>query len=379
MKNTISYPLILTMSLLALFLTGCNEKEDKTATPPPPPTVTVAEPTIQDVVHYRYFTGYTEANKVIELRARVEGYLESFTFQPGTLVEKGDLLFSIDPKPLEADVAKAEANLETRQAEQKLATATLKRKESAYKQKAVSELAVLEARAELSKAIAQVKETEAELVSANLQLSYTKIYAPDNGRISRNLVDDGNLVGTGGDKTLLATLVQADPIFVYFNMDERSYLLFKNYFKENGRNIIKDVVSVDLALEGDSDFPYSGRGDYLANQLDLATGTILARATFPNKDLFIIPGLFAKIRIPVSDAKSALLVPEVAISSDQRGRFLLTVTKDGTVEYKPIEIGPLLAGMRVISKGIKKDDRVIIKGIQRARPGAKVTPQTAKD
>ena len=340
---------------------------------------TVAEPTAQDVVHYRYFTGYTEANKVIELRARVEGYLESFTFQPGTLVKKGDLLFSIDPKPLEADVAKAEANLETRQAEQKLATATLKRKESAYKQKAVSELAVLEARAELSKAIAQVKETEAELVSANLQLSYTKIYAPDNGRISRNLVDDGNLVGTGGDKTLLATLVQADPIFVYFNMDERSYLLFKNYFKEKGRNIIKDVVSVDLALEGDSDFPYSGRGDYLANQLDLATGTILARATFPNKDLFIVPGLFAKIRIPVSDAKSALLVPEVAISSDQRGRFLLTVKKDGTVEYKPIEIGPLLAGMRVVSKGIKKDDRVIIKGIQRARPGAKVTPQTAKD
>ena len=184
MKNTISYSLILTMSLLALLLTGCNEKEDKAATPPPPPTVTVAEPTAQDVVHYRYFTGYTEANKVIELRARVEGYLESFTFQPGTLVKKGDLLFSIDPKPLEADVAKAEANLETRQAEQKLATATLKRKESAYKQKAVSELAVLEARAELSKAIAQVKETEAELVSANLQLSYTKIYAPEIGRAS---------------------------------------------------------------------------------------------------------------------------------------------------------------------------------------------------
>jgi RND family efflux transporter MFP subunit len=378
MKNTVWYITILAMTLAGLLLSGCNE-EKKTATPPPPPKVTVATPTVQDVVHYRYFTGYTEAQKSIELRARVEGNLESFTFQPGALVKKGDLLFTIDPKPLEADVAKVVANLKTRQAEEKLADATLKRKESAYKQKAVSELAVLEARAELSKAKSQVQEAQAELVSAQLQLSYTKIYAPEHGRISRNLVDVGNLVGTGGDKTLLATLVLADPIHVYFNMDERSFLLFKNYFRENGKELRKDKVTVDLALEGDSSFPYSGVGDYLANELDLATGTILARATFPNSDLFIVPGFFAKIRIPISDPTSSLLVPEVAISSDQRGRFLLTVASDGTVEYKPIEIGPLVSGMRVIKKGIKEDDRVIIKGIQRARPGAKVTPQTAKD
>lgn len=367
------------MSLACLLLSSCNKKEEKAATPPPPPAVTIAKPTVQDVIHYRYFTGYTEAQKTIALRARVEGFLESVTFEPGTLVKKGDLLFNIDPKPLEADVAKAKANLETRQAEEKLADATLKRKESAYKQKAVSELAVLEARAELSKAKAQIKESEAELTSAQLQLSYTKIHAPERGRIGRNLADVGNLVGTGGDKTLLATLVKADPIFVYFNMDERSFLLFKKHYNEKGHNVRKDGVVVDLGLEGDSDFPFSGKGDYLSNELDLATGTILARATFPNKDLFIIPGLFAKIRIPISDAKASLLVPEVAISSDQRGRFLLTVTADGTVEYKPIEIGPLVAGMRVITKGIKEDDSVIIKGIQRARPGAKVTPQTAKD
>jgi len=379
MKNTISCSITLLVIFTGLLLGGCNEKEQKKTPPPPPPTVTVASPTVQDVVNYRYFTGYTEAEKSIGIRARVEGYLESFTFEPGMLVKKGDLLFKIDSRPFEADVAKAEANLETRLAEQKLANATLKRKESAYKQKAVSELAVLEARAELSKAASQVKESEAQLVSAKLELSYTEMYAPEDGRIGRNLVDEGNLVGTGGDKTLLATLVKYDPVYVYFNMDERSFLLFKNYFKKKGQDIRKDKVAVDLGLEGDSDYPYPGKGDYLSNQLDLATGTILARASFPNKDLFIIPGLFARIRIPVSDSKAALLVPEVAISSDQRGRFLLTVTEDGTVEYKPIEIGALFSGMRVIKKGVTKEDQVIIKGIQRARPGAKVTPQTAKD
>jgi len=379
MKNTICYSIILLYALSGLFLGGCKKKEEKSKVPPPPPAVTVASPTVQDVINYKYFTGYTEAEKSIELRARVEGYLESFTFLPGTLVKKGDLLFSIDDKPFQADVDKAAANLETRQAEEKLAKATLKRKDSAYKQKAVSELAVLEARAELSKAKAQVKETEAELVSAHLQLSYTKIYAPEDGRISRNLVDAGNLVGTGGDKTLLATLVKSDPIYVYFNIDERSLMLFKAAFKEKGKQIRKNPIAIQLALEGDSGYPYSGFGDYLSNQLDISTGTILVRATFENKDLFIIPGLFAKIRIPLSESKNALLVPEVAISSDQRGRFLLTVKNDGTVEYKAIEIGPLVSGMRVIKKGINEDDSVIVKGIQRARPGAKVTPQTAKD
>ena len=200
--------------------------------PPPPPEVTVASPTVQDVTNYKYFTGYTEAQKEIDLRARVEGYLDSFSFKPGSLVKKGDLLFTIDPKPFTADVAKAQAELDTRHAERKLADATLKRKESAYKQKAVSELAVLEARAEVSKAKAQMKESKATLITAQLQLSYTKVYAPEDGRISRNLVDVGNLVGAGGDKTLLATLVNYDPIYVYFNMDERSLLAFKKSFRK---------------------------------------------------------------------------------------------------------------------------------------------------
>lgn len=379
MKTTSIAATFLTVTLSTFLLSGCLEKEQQQAPQQPPPTVTVATPTVKDVTNYKYFTGYTEAEKSIELRARVEGYLESINFEAGTLVKEGDLLFTIDPRSFEADVEKAQANLETRLAEKDLAQATLKRKESAFQQKAVSELAVLEAKAELSKAIAQVKESEAALVSAKLQLSYTKIHAPVSGRISRNFVDVGNLVGTGGDKTLLATLVKSSPMYVYFNMDERSLLLFKRHFKGEQKDISKTPARVELALEGDTGYPYLGKGDYLTNELDLSTGTILARATFPNTDLFIIPGLFAKIRVPINESKGAILVPEIAVSADQRGRYVLTVKTDGTVEYRPIEIGALVSGMRVIKKGINKDDRVIVKGIQRARPGSKVTPQPVKD
>lgn len=380
MKTSISSLLIFTALLCAILVSGCKDKKQPPPAASAPPQVTVASPAVRDVTNHIYFTGYTEARKEIEFRARVEGYLESFSFEPGKLVKKGDLLFTIDPKPFEADVAKAEADLETKQARLKLAEATLKRKESAYKQKAVSELAVLEAKAELSIAQAQVLESEARLTSAQLQLSYTKIYAPENGRISRNLVDNGNLVGAGGDKTLLATLVNYDPIYVYFNMDERSLLLFKKHLQEKGVNdITEDQVFVDLGLGDDTGYPFTGVSDYIANQVDLATGTILVRAKFDNKDLYIIPGLFAKIRIPTHVEKDALLVPETALSSDQRGRYLLSVTADGTVEYKPVEIGALVDGLRVIRKGISRDDMIVVNGIQRARPGAKVTPKTAQN
>lgn len=383
MKNLIPHTILIVACLTGLLLSGCEQQKQQIP-PPPPPEVTVAHPTVQDVTNYKYFTGYTEAQKEIDLRARVEGYLDGFFFNPGSLVKKGDLLFTIDPRPFAADVAKAQAELDTRHAERNLAEATLKRKESAYKQKAVSELAVLEARAEVSKAKAQVKESEAMLITAQLQLSYTNIYAPEDGRISRNLVDVGNLVGAGGDKTLLATLVNYAPIFAYFNMDERSLLSFRKSFRESfcqpSDKSEAAPIPIDLALEGDSGYPYSGTGDYISNQVDLSTGTILVRASFANTDMFIMPGLFAKVRIPVSESKDALLVPEIALSSDQRGRFLLSVLEDGTVEYKPVEIGALINGLRVITKGINEDDNIVIKGIQRARPGAKVTAKrTATD
>jgi RND family efflux transporter MFP subunit len=371
----LSIPLF--MLLTSLLCNGCQQ-EQLAPPPPPPPQVTVAPPVVQDITNYIYFTGYTVARKDIELRARVEGYLEAFSFQPGAQVRKGDLLFSIDPKPFEAKVSQGQAELETKQAERELAEATFKRKESAYKEKAVSELAVLEAKAELSKATAQVKEAEAQLITEQLQLSYTKIHAPTDGRISRNLVDVGNLVGAGGDKTLLATLVNYDPIYVYFNMDERSLMLHKNTSTDDDTEKSNAKTPVQLELIEEKDYPHKGVADYLDNQVDLSTGTIQVRAIFNNSDLFIVPGLFAKVRIPYEEVKAALLVPESAISSDQRGRYLLTVNSDNTVEYKPIEIGSLNDGLRVITKGITAEDRVVVTGIQRARPGSKVTPVQEK-
>lgn len=358
-----------------VILTGCEKKKEK-APPPKPPAVTVAKPAVQDVTNYVYFTGYTEARKSVELRARVEGFLESFSFEPGELVKKGDLLFVIDPKPFEAEVDQAKANLKTMQAEFQLAKAGLQRKESAFKEKAVSELTVLEARAERSKAEADVKGAEAALVSTQLNLSYTTINAPISGRISRNYVDAGNLVGGGGDKTLLADIVNYDPIYVYFNVDERSLMLYKKHNRGQSLNTPAErKTTVFLALEGDDGYPHKGDGDYLDNTVDLATGTIQARAVFENKDLFIEPGLFAKVRLPYHEEKNALLVPDAALAADQRGRYLLTVNKENIVEYKPVEIGALVEGLRVITKGISAEDRVVVKGIQRARPGSPVTPE----
>ena len=248
--------LLLSASVLLLIfsLSGCKEKASHT--PPPPATVKVAKPVIKDVINYIYFTGFTQAVESVEIMARVEGVLESFKFISGTMVKKGDLLFVIERKSYEAKLKQAQAD-------------------------------------------GEVKGAEAAVDIAQIQLSYTKIYSPITGRISRNMVDPGNLVGAGGDKTFLARVLKYDPIYVYFNIDERSMLMFKRYRRTmNEQNISSDKIPVEMGLEGDTGYPYKGRGNYKQNEMDRSTGTLEVRAIFNNADMFLMPGLFARIRIP---------------------------------------------------------------------------------
>ncbi len=367
------------LSVSFFMLQGCNQDKPEVHAPPPP-QVTVTQPQIKGIINYAYFTGYTKARKYIELRARVEGNLDHVSLPSGGMVEVGDLLFIIDPKPYESEVAQRIASLKTKQAEAKLAKATLKRKESSFKQRAVSELAVLEEKANVSKTEAEVMGAESAVTEARLNLSYTRIVSPIRGRISRNLVDAGNLVGSGGDKTLLANIVNYAPIFVYFNIDESSLMAFKEHNRDTkAAQIDRSRIPINLALEGEKNYSRQGFIEYIDNKVDLATGTIMARATFENTDFFILPGQYAKVRVPIGKVDNAILVPEVALSADQRGRFLLTVDNKNTVIYKPVQIGALQDGMRVITQGLDATDRVIMKGLQRARPGSAVTPMAEDD
>jgi RND family efflux transporter MFP subunit len=314
------------------------------------------------------------AIETVELRARVEGYLQSMHFSAGASVNQGDLLFVIDPKPFQARLDEATSDLAIRQAELELAETTLKRKEGALKDRAISEVEAIEARAQRNKAAAAVAAANATVETARLYLSYTNIYAPISGRIGRNLVDVGNLVGAD-ESTLLATIVKDDPIYSYFNVSERDLMNYQN-IKYNGDrgNGEKDVIPVYLGLSNERGYPFKGHVDYVDNRVDANTGTIQVRAVFPNPDHVLLPGLFARIRVPVDIRENALLVPDSALGADQQGRFVLVVNDQNTVDYLAVETGALIQGMRVIKDGVKPGDRVIVKGVQRARPGIAVTP-----
>ncbi len=360
---------------LVLLLLGCSRQADYVA--PPPMDVTVSKPQQQTVTEYAEFTGMVEALESVAVRARVEGYLERIAFQSGVRVKKGDLLFVIDPKPFQARLDEAGAELARRQAELKKAEATSQKKELALKANAVSELEVIHSKAEWEVAKSAVQAARAAVETADLNLSYTKIHAPISGRISRNLVDVGNLVGAG-ERTLLATIVNDDPIYAYFNVSERDLLSYEKHQGTSESPIRGDgTMRVYLGLSNQQGYPFEGRIDYVDNRLDASTGTIQVRGRFANPDHRLRAGLYARIRVPVGIRENALLVPDAAIGKDQRGDYLLAVNDRDIVELRPIETGPLINDLRVIRSGISPDDRLIVSGLQRARPGLPVKPQEA--
>ena len=369
--------------LCVWMLVACDQRNEYVE--PPPPKVTVAKPLQQEIIDYLEFTGTTHAFEEVEMRARVAGFLQSMEFTPGTRVEKGDLLFVIDPSEYQADLDAAEAELGSAEATLKRAQTEFARAQKLFKQKAGAQTDVVKWRGERDVAKAAVARAKAKVEKAGLDLSYTKVTAPITGRVSRNLVDLGNLVGEG-EPTLLTKVTRIDPMYAYFNLNERDLLkvmaMYRQETKEKGLDPAKDSaaradLTVSLELANEEGYPHQGIVDFAESGVDPATGTLQLRGVFPNPGPapVLLPGLFTRLRMPIDKRENALLVTERAIGSDQGGRFLLTVNSENVVEKKPIRMGRLVDGLRVIEEGLQPDNRVVVNGIQRARPGAKVDPE----
>lgn len=341
--------------------------------PPPPPQVTVAPPEIRDITIFQSFPGHLEAVEQVEIRARVRGYLEQVAFDDGARVEKDQVLFIIEQAPYEAALKSAEAKLAQAHASQSLAESALERKKRAFANQAVSELDVLSAEADLEAAGAAVQAGEAAVQQAQLDLSYATITAPISGRIARHYVSEGNLVG-GADATLLTLLVSEDPVYCYFNMDERSLMRLQKAVEEKGETTsppVSRIPPVRLELADGSVYGETGVVDFVDTTVDASTGTLTLRARFPNPGNTLVAGMFGKVLFPVS-LPGAMLVPELSVQRDMVGAYVLTVDGEGTVESAYVELGPRYEDLRVIRSGLDATAPVIVKGLQRARPGIKV-------
>jgi len=364
----------LAASLLALCMAAAVAcRSGNRYAPPPPPEVTVQKPVERDVTIYSEFSGHTVAYESADIRARVQGYLQSFHFTPGSDVKKGDLLFVIEPTLYQAQLDQARADLAGKEAQFRAAEQQLEITQAIFQRSAGSRADLVTKTQARDLAKAEVDNARALLEAAELNLSYTHIYAPFDGLIDRNLVDIGNLVGSG-TPTLLATIVRDDPIYAYFTMSERELLVYRQWLREGGEALKEANESVYLSLATDQGSPKVGRVDYTSNRVDPDTGTIELRAIFSNPDHVIIPGLFARVRVPMSHGP-AVLIPEAAVSADQGGNFLLVVNDKNVVEYRRVTLGPVVEdAMRVVRGGLGTSDWVVVNGLQRARPGNEVKP-----
>ncbi len=340
-----------------------------------PPPVTVAKPVVKDIIEQDEFTGRFEAVDSVDLRARVSGYLEAVKFRDGEIVKAGDLLFVIDKRPYSATFARQQAAVNAAQTRVDFARGDLDRYERLARSGTAPERQLEQARQTFQQAQADIAGLRADLESARLNLGYTDIRSPITGRIGRKLVSEGNLVAA--DQTLLATVVSTDPIHFYFDIDERSFIAYTRMTADGNRPSGRDVGGFEVlaGLLDERDLPRKGRMEFLDNRIDPASGTMRARATFENKDGLLTPGLFGRIRVPGSNAYKAVLVPDEAISADQDRRLVWVVAEDGGVAVRLVRPGPRIDGYRVIRNGLDGSETIVIAGLQRVRPGGKVTPQ----
>lgn len=364
MRTNLLRPFLITLALGAIagFNSGCGHAEAKSQTPPPP-AVTVAPVQAKEITEWAEFTGRTEPVESVEIRPRTSGYIQEVRFQSGQLVKKGDVLFVIDPRP-------NQAVFDQRQAVFDQAKSEADRTEKLLQNNAISA-------EEAGARKARYEEAKANLDSALLDLEFTQVRAPIDGRVSRALLTEGNYVsGTAGSASLLTTVVSVDPIYVHASIDEDSLLKFNNLVEAKKLGDTDGgKIPVDLQLADESTFEHHGSIESFDNRLDANTGSILLRAVFPSDNGRIVPGLFARIRIPMSEKHPVVLVDERAIGTDQANKFVLTVTPTNTVAYRPVTLGPLIDGQRIVRSGLVTGDKIVVNGLQRVRPGMPVTPE----
>lgn len=356
-----------------IFAGGCEERN--TYVPPPPPQVTVSRPSQRQVREYLEFTGNTQPFNTVQLVARVQGYLEKVFFHDGDTVKKDQPLFLIQQDTYQAQLKQAEAQVLQQKASLDHAQTELERFTGLVRQHAAAQTDVDTWRFERDNAKAALIAAEAKRDLANLDLGYTKVVAPFDGRIDRRLKDPGNLVGAG-EFTPLAHINQIDPIYVYFTINEADLLKIIRQTHIGPGEAEKMKIPASLALSDETDYPHAGYLDFTAISVTPTTGTLLLRARFPNADGMILPGLFARVRVlVVNSEKTALVVPETAISYDQLGSYLLVVDSDNRVERRSVKLGVRVDEDRVIENGINDQDRIIVTGLLHAIPGNKVAPK----
>jgi RND family efflux transporter MFP subunit len=362
---------------LALLIAGCGDSK-QTSAPPPAPAVTVAVPVSRNIVDQDEYVGRFVAIDAVEVRARVSGYLDRIHFTDGQIVKQGDLLFTIDKRPFQTALDQAQANLAQARANLAFTEADLARASQLVRDKTITEQTFDQRTQAKRVAEASVAAQEAAVRQASLDLEFTELRAPVAGRIGDRRVSPGNLVtgGAGGVTTLLATIVSVDPIRFEFTLDEASFLRYER-FSGASRDMASRHAGMDVSLKliDEADFSHPGQMDFMDNVIDRATGTIRGRAVFSNSTGMFTPGMFGRIRVPGSPAYTALLVPDVAIGSEQIRKFVYAVDGENVARVKYVTLGDLVdRTLRVVKAGLAPDDRVVVNGMARIRPGVKVTP-----
>jgi multidrug efflux system membrane fusion protein len=364
--------------LFLALLTGCGSQAEPQAGAPPAMEVSVATVPEREITEWDEYTGRLEAVETVEIRPQVGGVLQQVNFEEGRDVKKGDVLFVIDPRSYQAEYDRAQAEVERARTTATLAEADLSRAEKLIATRAMSQEEYETRKAARVNALAAVKAAEAAVAVARLNLSYTRVTSPIDGRVGRAEVTTGNLVsgGQSSQATRLTTVVSLSPMYVYFEAAEQNYLKYMDLARSGQRPLSREHANpVHMAVGNETEFSHEGYMDFVDNRVNAGTGTLLGRAVFPNPDRYLVPGMFVRVRLIGTNKYKGALINDRAIMTDQDRRFVLVVGEGDKLEYRAITTGPMVEGLRAVREGLKPGERIIVNGLQRVRPGMVVKPR----